>query len=121
MTTLSNDKLAELEALAKAATPGKRYIERTADCSELGTRRAVAANLPDGSRKAIYITENYEHPSREDEALALATDPQTVLELVEEVRRLRSLSDMCMAHHGKLSLSEGCCLDRGECLGHEND
>src|SRR5690606_14220472 len=77
MQELSEDRLAELEAMAKAATPGPWSF-----------RERAAEDYMVGSIDYELIAHVWHHEG--DAAFIAATDPDTVLSLIAEVRRLRA-------------------------------
>jgi len=77
MRELTDEKLAELEAMAKAATPGPWSF-----------RERAAEDYMVGSIDYEWIAHVWHHEG--DAAFIAATDPDTVLSLIAEVRRLRA-------------------------------
>lgn len=87
MRELSDERLAELEALAKAATPGPRRALPNPDWS--GGVWAITANPEHNWIQAINAG-LATAASKKNALFIAATDPDAVLSLVAEVKRLRA-------------------------------
>lgn len=83
---LTDERLAELERLAKEATPGPRWPYEW-DPSRVSVRGGKGGD----DRVLCSLNHNFEYAA--DVAFLVATDPDTVLALIAEVRRLRGALD----------------------------
>ena len=85
--------LYKLEALARAATPGEWKTERFTDSGHHNVYVRVSGSLVNGYTAAINTRWPSAEQSAEQESNAefiAATNPDTVLELIAEVERLRA-------------------------------
>lgn len=90
MPDITDEKLAELEALAMAATPGPRRALPNPDWS--GGVWAITANPEHNWIQAINAG-LAKAASKKNALFIAATDPDVVLSLIAEVRRLREELD----------------------------
>lgn len=110
MSGISDERLAELERLAEAATPGARILGSLTSYDGMTGRpcRFVYRGHNDSAETRIRITggegENGQvFDCDADAALIAATDRETVLAMLAELRQARAERDEARASHERLS------------------
>lgn len=88
---LTDQELFEIEALACDATPGPWEAQTVLDF-QTGESTRVVAHAPDGG-EYVYVVERDGELADGDQRYIAAVDPDRVLTLVREIRRLRRVEE----------------------------
>jgi len=89
---LTDQELFEIEALACDATPGPWEAQTVLDF-QTGDSTRVVAHAPPAGGEYVYVVERDGEVAEGDQRYIAAVDPDKVLRLVREVRRLRRVEE----------------------------
>lgn len=98
----ADTELRALEALACDATPGPWEAQTVMDY-QAGEVGRVVTHVPPGGDEFVMVLDREGEMREEDQRYIAATDPDTVLRLVREIRRLRRVAER---HDSLLSIME---------------
>jgi hypothetical protein len=89
---LTDQDLFEIEALACDATPGPWEAQTVLDF-QTGESTRVVAHAPANDEEYVYVVERDGEVAEGDQRYIAAVDPDKVLKLVREIRRLRRVEE----------------------------
>jgi hypothetical protein len=91
-TPLADQELFAIEALACDATPGPWEAQTVLDF-KTGDSTRVVAHAPPAGGEYVYVVERDGEVAEGDQRYIAAVDPDKVLRLVREIRRLRRVEE----------------------------